>query len=31
MASPLPDNSFKLTLVRNVVIRMLGELAGAGS
>ena len=30
-ASPLPDNAFKLTLVRNVVIRMLGELAGAGS
>ena len=27
-ASPLPDNAFKLTLVRNVVIRMLGELAG---
>jgi len=31
MASPLPDNAFKLTLVRNVVVRMLGELAGAGS
>jgi len=28
MASPLPDNTFKLTLVRNVVVRMLGELAG---
>jgi xanthine dehydrogenase YagS FAD-binding subunit len=28
MASPLPDNTFKLTLVRNVVVQMLGELAG---
>jgi len=29
-ASPLPDNAFKLTLVRNVVVQMLGELAGDG-
>jgi len=29
-ASPLPDNAFKLTLVRNVMVRMLGELAGPG-
>ncbi len=27
-ADPLPDNAFKLTLVRNVVIRMLSVLAG---
>ncbi len=27
-ADPLPDNAFKLTLVRNVVIRMLSALAG---
>jgi xanthine dehydrogenase YagS FAD-binding subunit len=27
-ATPLPDNAFKLTLVRNVVVQMLGELAG---
>ena len=26
-AVPLPDNAFKVTLVRNVVVRMLGELA----
>jgi len=31
MASPLPDNAFKLTLVRNVMVRMLAELAGDGS
>jgi xanthine dehydrogenase YagS FAD-binding subunit len=30
-AAPLPDSAFKLTLVRNVVIRMLGELAGSAS
>ena len=35
-ASPLPDNAFKVTLVRNIVVRMLcelagGELAGAAS
>jgi len=27
-AAPLPDNAFKVTLVRNVVVRMLCELAG---
>jgi xanthine dehydrogenase YagS FAD-binding subunit len=27
-AAPLPDNAFKVTLVRNIVVRMLGELAG---
>ncbi len=27
-ADPLPDNAFKLTLVRNVVVRMLSVLAG---
>jgi len=27
-AAPLPDNAFKLTLVRNIVVRMLCELAG---
>ncbi len=27
-AAPLPDNAFKITLVRNIVIRMLGALAG---
>ena len=26
-----PDNAFKLTVVRNVMVRMLGELAGVGS
>jgi CO/xanthine dehydrogenase FAD-binding subunit len=31
MASPLPDNAFKLTLVRNVMVRMLAELAGDGT
>jgi xanthine dehydrogenase YagS FAD-binding subunit len=30
-AAPLPDSAFKLTLVRNVVIRMLGELARGAS
>ena len=35
-AAPLPDNAFKITLVRNIVVRMLcelarGELAGAAS
>src|SRR5262249_14316600 len=40
-AAPLPDNAFKLTLVRNIVVRMLceltrgeladGELSGAAS
>jgi xanthine dehydrogenase YagS FAD-binding subunit len=28
-AAPLRDNAFKLTLVRNVVVRMLSELAGS--
>jgi xanthine dehydrogenase YagS FAD-binding subunit len=28
-AAPLPDNAFKVTLVRNLVVRMLSELAGA--
>ena len=28
-ATPLPDNAFKLALVRNVVVRMLSELAGS--
>lgn len=28
-AAPLPDNAFKVTLVRNLVVRMLCELAGA--
>ena len=27
-AAPLPDNAFKVTLVRNIVVRMLCELAG---
>jgi xanthine dehydrogenase YagS FAD-binding subunit len=27
-AEPLPDNAFKVTLVRNLVVRMLSELAG---
>jgi xanthine dehydrogenase YagS FAD-binding subunit len=27
-AAPLPDNAFKVTLARNVIVRMLGELAG---
>jgi xanthine dehydrogenase YagS FAD-binding subunit len=27
-AAPLPDNAFKLTLARNVIVRMLCELAG---
>jgi len=27
-AAPLPDNAFKITLVRNVLVRMLCELAG---
>jgi xanthine dehydrogenase YagS FAD-binding subunit len=27
-AAPLPDNAFKVTLARNVVVRMLCELAG---
>ena len=27
-ADPLPDNAFKVTLVRNIVVRMLCELAG---
>ena len=27
-ASPLPDNAFKVTLARNVIVRMLCELAG---
>jgi xanthine dehydrogenase YagS FAD-binding subunit len=27
-ADPLPDNAFKVPLVRNVVVRMLSELAG---
>ena len=30
-AAPLPDNAFKVTLARNVIVRMLCELAGAGS
>ena len=30
-AAPLPDNAFKLTLVRNIVVRMLCELAGEAS
>src|SRR5262249_12360662 len=30
-AAPLPDNAFKVTLARNVIVRMLRELAGAGS
>jgi len=30
-ATPLPDNAFKLTLVRNIVVRMLCELAGEAS
>jgi xanthine dehydrogenase YagS FAD-binding subunit len=35
-AAPLPDNAFKVTLARNVVVRMLtelarGELAGGAS
>ena len=29
-AAPLPDNAFKLTLARNVIIRMLCELARTG-
>jgi xanthine dehydrogenase YagS FAD-binding subunit len=29
-AAPLPDNAFKVTLARNVIVRMLCELAGAG-
>jgi xanthine dehydrogenase YagS FAD-binding subunit len=29
-AAPLPDNAFKLTLARNVIVRMLCELAGPG-
>ena len=28
-AAPLPDNAFKVTLVRNIVVRMLSALAGA--
>jgi xanthine dehydrogenase YagS FAD-binding subunit len=27
-AAPLPDNAFKVTLARNVIVRMLCELAG---
>jgi xanthine dehydrogenase YagS FAD-binding subunit len=27
-AAPLPDNAFKVTLVRNTLVRMLSELAG---
>ena len=30
-AAPLPDNAFKLTLVRNIVVRVLCELAGEAS
>jgi xanthine dehydrogenase YagS FAD-binding subunit len=30
-AAPLPDNAFKVTLVRNVMVRMLSELAGVTS
>ena len=30
-AAPLPDNAFKVTLVRNVMVRMLSELAGGAS
>jgi xanthine dehydrogenase YagS FAD-binding subunit len=30
-AAPLPDNAFKVTLVRNIVIRLLCELAGGAS
>jgi CO/xanthine dehydrogenase FAD-binding subunit len=29
-AAPLPDNAFKVTLARNVIVRMLCELAGTG-
>ena len=29
-AAPLPDNAFKVTLVRNLIVRMLCELAGTG-
>src|SRR5262249_1797450 len=30
-AAPLPDNAFKITLARNVMVRMLSELAGDAS
>jgi len=30
-ADPLPGNAFKVTLARNVIVRMLSELAGAAS
>jgi xanthine dehydrogenase YagS FAD-binding subunit len=30
-ADPLPGNAFKVTLARNVMVRMLSELAGAAS
>ena len=28
-AAPLPDNAFKVTLVRNIVVQVLSVLAGA--
>jgi xanthine dehydrogenase YagS FAD-binding subunit len=30
-AAPLPDNAFKVTLVRNTLVRMLSELTGDGT